>query len=87
VPEVDRKVDARTFLPTFGLKQALGRKRSPVPGAFSTVPRKQCLVAALRVLLSQTPFHKPDHQPLPAFADAWFERWNSGGNVTHWYAS
>jgi predicted metal-dependent hydrolase len=87
VPEEDRKVDARTFLPSYGLKQALTRKRLPVPSAFSTVPRKQKLVAAIRVLLSQTPFHNPDHQPLPAFADEWFDRWNSGGDVTHWYAS
>jgi predicted metal-dependent hydrolase len=87
VPEADRKVDARTFLPAFGLKQALTRKRLPVPSAFSTVPRRQKLAAAVRVLLSQTPFHNPDHQPLPAFADEWFDRWNSGGDVTHWYAS
>src|SRR6185437_3379773 len=91
VPEADRKVDARTFLPAFGLKQALrerlSRTRATIPGAFATVPRRQRYLAAVRVLLSQTPFHNPEHQPLPAFADEWFERWNSGGDVTHWYAS
>ena len=91
VPEADRKVDARIFLPAFGLKQALRerltRTRSPIPGAFATVPRRQRYLAAVRVLLSQTPFHNPEHQPLPQFADEWFERWNSGGDVTHWYAS
>lgn len=89
VPESDRKVDARTLLPTFGLRQALrerlARKRSTIPSAFATVPRIQRLVAAVRVLLSQTPFHDPAHQPLPTFADEWFDRWNSGGDVTHWY--
>ncbi|AGB21667.1 putative metal-dependent hydrolase [Mycobacterium sp. JS623] len=93
VPETDRKVDARTLLPTFGLRQTLGRKirlagkRSAptTPTAFSSVPRKEILVAAGRVLLSQTPFHNPAHEPLPEFADRWFERWERGGDVTHWY--
>jgi len=95
VPESDRKVDARTLLPTFGMWQGL-RQRFPLPGrhsapatptAFSTVPRNQRLVAAARVLLSQTPFHNPANELLPKFADRWFERWNSGGDVTRWYTS
>jgi predicted metal-dependent hydrolase len=92
VPEPDRKVDARTLLPTFGLRQTL-RQRIPflasdtTPTAFSAVPRKQRLVAVGRVLLSQTPFHNPSHEPLPKFADRWFERWNSGEDVTRWYTS
>jgi predicted metal-dependent hydrolase len=92
VPERDRKVDARTFLPAYRLRQAL-RPRLPfpprhtTPSAFSTVPRRQRLVAAGRVLLSQSPFHDPADQPLPQFADRWFQRWNSGGDVTRWYAS
>ena len=92
VPEADRKVDARTLLPTFGLRQALRQRLPfgdagihPTPKAFSSVPRIEILVAYSRVLLSQTPFHNPAHQPLPAFADRWFERWNSGGDVTRWY--
>lgn len=94
VPERDRKVDARTFLPTYRLRQTL-RQRLPfarrhvtpatTPSAFSSVPRKQSLVAAGRVLLSQTPFHNPANEPLPEFADRWFKRWNSGGDVTRWY--
>jgi predicted metal-dependent hydrolase len=93
VPEAVRKVDARTLLPAFGLRQTLqqkmqfgGRRAAPTtPPAFSSVPRKEILVAAGRVLLSQTPFHDPAHQPLPEFADRWFERWERGGDVTHWY--
>ena len=96
VPESDRMVDARTLLPTFGLRQTL-RDLSPftsrnaalatAPRAFATVPLKQRLIAAGRVLLSQTPFHNPAHEPLPQFADRWFQRWNSGGDVTRWYTS
>lgn len=95
VPEIDRKVDARTLLPTYGMRQSLrqkipfGRQRSTptTPTAFSSVPRKEILIAAGRVLLSQTPFHDPAHEPLPEFADRWFERWERGGDVTHWYTS
>lgn len=93
VPEADRKIDARTLLHTHRIKQALqqlnpfGRKRTMPehPGAFSSVPRKQSLVAGARVLLSQTPFHDPAHEPLPEIADRWFERWERGGDVTRWY--
>lgn len=88
VPERDRKVDARTFLPTYRLRQALRRQvPTNIPSAFSTVPRRERLLAAGRVLLSQTPFHDPADQPLPEFADRWLERWNSGEDVTHWYTS
>jgi predicted metal-dependent hydrolase len=95
VPEADRKVDARTLLPIYGMRQTLeqkipfGRPRSTAmtPSAFSSVPRKERLVAAGRVLLSQTPFHDPAHEPLPKFADRWFERWQRGGDVTRWYTA
>jgi len=93
VPEADRKVDARTLLPAFGLRQTLRQKMpfgarrtaSTTPTAFSSVPRKDILVGAGRVLLSQTPFHDPAHEPLPEFAGRWFERWERGGDVTRWY--
>jgi len=93
VPEAERKVDARTLLPGFGMRQALrqripfGAKRSApqMPLAFASVPRKERLAAAGRVLLSQTPFHDPTHQPLPEFADRWLQRWDDGGDVTRWY--
>jgi len=92
VPLADRKVDARTLLPVYGARQNLKRKLSgghgfSAPPAFGGVPRKQILVAAGRVLLSQTPFHKPEHEPLPQFADQWFQRWDLGADVTRWYTA
>ena len=93
VPLSDRKVDARTLLPAYGALQNLKRKlprgagNQGVPPAFDSVPRRQKLVAAGRVLLSQAPFHKPEHEPLPQFADQWFQRWDRGGDVTRWYTS
>jgi predicted metal-dependent hydrolase len=92
VPQTDRKVDARTLLPIFGLRQTIRQKLSfgrrtatLTPSAFASVPRKEVLLAAGRVLLSQTPFHDPAHEPLPELADRWFERWDRGGDVTRWY--
>jgi predicted metal-dependent hydrolase len=91
VPEADRKVDARTLLPAFGMrqtvKQRFARRAASTPNAFATVPRKERLVAAGRVLMSQTPFHDPANDRLPEFADLWFARWKAGGDVTSWYTS
>ena len=93
VPLEDRKVDARTLLPAYGLRNSLrqrlsfGRSVPPTPPAFSDVPAKEKLVAVRRVLLSQTPFHDPEHEPLPDFADEWFARWDRGDDVTRWYSA
>jgi predicted metal-dependent hydrolase len=93
VPPGDRKLDARTLLPAYGALQNLksrlpaGAGQHTVPAAFGSVPRKQILIAAGRVLMSQTPYHKPEHEPLPQFADRWFARWNRGEDVTRWYAA
>jgi predicted metal-dependent hydrolase len=91
VPPSDRKVDARTMLPAFGLRDSLRQRMSfgapATPKAFATVSRKDMLVTTARVLLSQTPFHDPAGEPLPEFADRWFARWDRGGDVTHWYTA
>lgn len=95
VPESDRKVDARTLLYTHRMKLALrqlnrfGAKRPTpdFPGPFSTVPLKESFTAGARVLMSQTPFHNPTHEPLPELAGRWFERWDAGGDVTRWYSA
>lgn len=93
VPSRDRKVNARTLLPAYGALQNLksklpsGAGSHSVPSAFGSVPRKQILVAAGRVLMSQTPYHKPEHEPLPRFADQWFARWKRGEDVTRWYTA
>ena len=64
VPEADRKVDARTLLPTFGVAAGAARATCPEalddPERFCDRAAYQRLVAVVRVLLSQTPFHNPD---------------------------
>jgi predicted metal-dependent hydrolase len=95
VPVQERKVDARTLLPRFGVTDLLRRRLpflSPVTDAQAapsmfTVPAKEKLTAGARVLMSQTPFHNPAHEPLPAFADQWFARWDNGGDVARWYTA
>ena len=91
VPQVDRKIDARTLVPAFAMRASLRRKfRLGGPSAepaFARIPQKEKLSATARILLSQTPFHDPAPQPLPEFADEWFDRWNRGGDVTRWYAA
>ncbi|MET0702671.1 MAG: metal-dependent hydrolase [Mycobacterium sp.] len=93
VPLADRKVDARTMLPAYGLEDKLRRLRPAAravpapPSAFAQVPRKQVALTAVRVLLSQTPFHDPADDVLPEFAARWFDRWERGGDVTRWYTA
>jgi len=87
VPLADRHVDARTLLPSFTISQSLRGKRLDVPAPFAAVSLKEKMVAGARVLLSQTPFHDPAHEPLPEFADRWFDRYASGGDVVRWYGS
>ena len=92
VPLSDRKVDARTMLSAHGLRDALRRisRTTPtgaLPSTFAQVPRKEVALTAVRVLLSQTPFHDPANDVLPEFADRWFDRWERGGDVTRWYTA
>ncbi|CAN5556303.1 metal-dependent hydrolase [soil metagenome] len=93
VPLADRKVDARTMLPAYGVRDKLrrllpsGRRVLAPPSAFAQVPRKQVALTAARVILSQTPFHDPAKDVLPEFADRWFQRWERGGDVTRWYTA
>ncbi|RDH74794.1 metal-dependent hydrolase [Mycolicibacterium moriokaense] len=85
VPAAERKLDARSLLPAYGLRNALRPKQ--FPPAFTAVPWTEKMVATARILLSQTPFHDPGPQPLPEFADEWFARWDRGGDVTRWYTA
>jgi predicted metal-dependent hydrolase len=93
VPLSERGVDARDFAPLNGLLSAIRRKinrdrttQRTYP-ALHTVSWKQKLTTTARVLLSQTPIHDPAKEPLPTFAYEWFERYDRGDDVCHWYSS
>ena len=89
VPEADRQLDALTMIPAISVGMAVRRRlaghKPATPSAFASVPRGKLITAFSRVLLSQTPFHNPEHEPLPRFADIWFAQWAAGVDVTHWY--
>ncbi|OBH51148.1 metal-dependent hydrolase [Mycobacterium colombiense] len=92
VPLSERGVDARDFAPLSGILGKVGLRRDAdavqrAKPALHTVPWKQKLGTAARVLMSQTPLHDPAKEPLPEFADRWFERYNRGDDVCHWYSS
>ncbi|OBJ44944.1 metal-dependent hydrolase [Mycobacterium colombiense] len=92
VPLSERGVDARDFAPLSGILGKVRARRDAdavqrAKPALHTVPWKQKLGTAARVLMSQTPLHDPAKEPLPEFADRWFERYNRGDDVCHWYSS
>lgn len=88
VPRSERGVDARDFAPWRGLTPRRDAGPGPrVRPALHTVPWKQKLGTAARVLMSQTPLHDPAKEPLPAFANRWFQRYSQGDDVCHWYSS
>ena len=73
----------------FDERTATARSPEMIPHVKTVVDAamKQKLVAGARVLLSQTPFHDPTHEPLPEFAGRWFDHYDNGGNVVRWYGS
>ena len=95
VPIEDRKIDAMSMFASYRRKQIL-RKRlpfldaedhGPMPRAFDVLPLREQLVALAGVVRSQLPKHNPDHEKLPALADVWFERFDAGYDVSHWYTA
>ena len=93
VPLQERKVDARTLMPGYRVRESLrgrlpfGKRTRQSPPAYYPVPWRQKIVASARILMSQIPFHDPAHEPLPEFADLWFERYERGDDVSHWYST
>ncbi|MGO9380961.1 MAG: metal-dependent hydrolase [Mycobacterium sp.] len=92
VPLSERGIDARDFGPLSGIIAAIRRTTARdrtterTHPALHTVSWSQKLTTAARVLLSQTPFHKPAKEPLPDFADRWFQRYDRGDDIAHWYS-
>ncbi|MDV7242916.1 MULTISPECIES: metal-dependent hydrolase [Rhodococcus] len=95
VPLEDRKVDALSMFASYRRQQNL-RKRlpllrvednGPMMRAFDDLPLGKQLTALVGIIRSQLPRHNPDHEKLPALADVWFERYEAGYDVTHWYSA
>ncbi|WP_406236942.1 metal-dependent hydrolase [Nocardia sp. NBC_01009] len=94
VPLEDRKIDALSMFATHRHKHKLrkwlrlpGEDDGPMLRAFDELPLGEQLVALVGVIRSQLPKHNPDHEKLPALADVWFERYDAGYDVSHWYTA
>lgn len=95
VPFEDRKVDAMsTFVPHRYKKAVLDRlpfarpiDNGPVDNAFGHLPVREQLTALAGVFRSQMPYHNPANEKLPVLANEWFDRYDAGYDVTHWYTA
>ena len=58
-----------------------------MPRAFDDLRLGAQLVALVGIVRSQLPKHNPDHEKLPDLADLWFERFDAGYDVSHWYTA
>jgi predicted metal-dependent hydrolase len=98
VPEEDRRAEYRHVSPD-GVRREEILARLPIPGSwrhrlgmfppspFAPASNLEMLVLAYRLLLSQVPHHRPAAEPLPKFADTWFESYERGHDVTRFYTS
>ncbi|WP_433680027.1 metal-dependent hydrolase [Nocardia sp. CA-119907] len=94
VPQEDRRIDALAMFATHRGKQKLRKwlrlpveDNGPMSRAFDDLRLGEQLIALVGIVRSQLPKHNPDHEKLPALADVWFERYNAGYDVSHWYTA
>jgi predicted metal-dependent hydrolase len=94
VPGSERIVDARLMSASWRIGQSLRklagrdhRDHPPVGGMLAGIDRKAKIQALRGLIRSQNPFFDPAHERLPMLADAWFERYERGDDVTHWYST
>ncbi|MFD6677400.1 metal-dependent hydrolase [Rhodococcus zopfii] len=95
VPVEDRKIDAMAMFARYRRKQALRKViptltaeyNGPMTRAFDDLPLGEQLTALAGVVRSQMPRHNPEHEKLPALAGLWFNRFEAGYDVTHWYTA
>lgn len=64
-----------------------GEGYKPEDAMLSGVNRKDKLTALRGLVQSQDPFFDPADENLPVFADEWFDRYERGDDITHWYGS
>lgn len=57
------------------------------PSAFAPASNLEMFLLAYRLIRSQVPHHRPQEEPLPAFADTWFKAYERGHDVTRFYTS
>ncbi|MGO9380948.1 MAG: metal-dependent hydrolase [Mycobacterium sp.] len=94
VPENDRILDLRVMSVSWRIREHLRsivrRDRLPrtlPPPMLKAVGRKDKHEALRGLIFSQNPYFDPADEALPSFADQWFDRYERGDDVTHWYGS
>ncbi|MFR9751847.1 metal-dependent hydrolase [Nocardia sp. 004] len=95
VPLEERKIDALAMFASYRAQQKLrtwlpllkAQYNGPMSRAFDDLPRREQLTALAGIIRSQLPKHNPAHEKLPALADLWFDRYEAGYDVTHWYTA
>jgi predicted metal-dependent hydrolase len=98
VPEADRRAQYRSVSPA-GMRREELLARLPLPtswrtrlgmfppATFAPASNREMLTLVYRLLLSQVPHHRPAREPLPRFADTWFERYAAGHDMTRFYSA
>ncbi len=98
VPAADRQAEYRHASPD-GVRREEVVARLPMPmswrhrfgifppSPFAPASNFEMLTLAYRLIRSQVPHHRPQKEPLPAFADIWFESYERGHDVTRYYSS
>jgi predicted metal-dependent hydrolase len=98
VPEADRRAEYRNVSPD-GVRREEVVTRLPVPARwrrrlgiappspFAPATNAEMAVLAYRLLRSQVPHHRPVNEPLPAFADGWFEAYDRGLDLSLYYSA
>jgi hypothetical protein len=94
VPDEDRVLDLRVMSASWRIREELhslvSRNRSGrnlPPPMLKAVDRKDKRQALRGLILSQSPYFDPADEALPPFAGEWFDRYERGDDVTHWYGS
>jgi predicted metal-dependent hydrolase len=64
-----------------------GRAINLTSPVFRDIPRRELAAMIFRLALSQAPFHRPEHQPIPEFAADWLDAEVHGRDITRWYAT
>ncbi|MFO0696666.1 MAG: metal-dependent hydrolase [Polyangiales bacterium] len=90
VPLEDRLVEAYPLLPSRSWSREItarlplvgSRFRGRYPTAFGAVPGAELAITVARLLRSQLPYHKPADEPLPRWAETWFDAYERGVDMT-----
>jgi predicted metal-dependent hydrolase len=91
VPEKDRVLDLRVMSISWRIHEQfhalVNRDHLTPPPMLKAVDRKGKSQALRGLVLSQNPYFDPADEAIPSFAGQWFDRFERGDDVTHWYGS